>query len=108
MNIQLKQKIIDAIMYIDQYCKLIMLGKYDLTDRYILVLTTSFSTLIPEIIKTYNEYELLKNEDSYVWVKLLGRILEALSSDDDFRKVDVLMIEMRQQLTRYMEYMEQE
>lgn len=108
MEEQLKQQINDTISYIDQYCKLIMLGKYDYAKQYMVVLTSSFKTVIPEIIKSYSDSDVLTDKDSYKWVTLLGRILDALSSDDDFKKIDILMIETTQELTKYMEYWEQE
>lgn len=104
---RLKKDITNTIIYIDQYCRLIMLGKYDHANELMSALTASFSKIIPQILISYKDIEALQNDDGSVWKLQLGRILEALETDDDFKKLDILMYETKQLLVEYLSYLEQ-
>ena len=82
-----------TVYKINKYCDLLILGNTQYADRYILVLSDAFTTVMPKIMNAYNEVDSLKNEDSSVWGFILKRIFEVLKGDDDMMKIDVLKLE---------------
>ena len=88
---------------INKYCDLLLLGSVDYADRYILVLSDAFTTVMPKIMSAYSEFDFLKNEDSSIWGIQLKRIFDALNSEDDMLKLDVLKLETVEILVMFLE-----
>lgn len=90
---ELKEEIAFTGYKINKYCDLLLLGKTAYADRFVPVLTDAFSSVMPKIMKAYGEVECLKGEDSSIWAIQLKHIFDALDSDDDLKKIDVLKLE---------------
>lgn len=78
---------------INEYCDLLLLGKTEVADNFVSVVTDALSSVVPKILRAYSEVESLREEDSSIWGFQLKRILSAMSSDDDIKKIDVLKLE---------------
>ncbi len=103
---QLRREILAAIMKINQYCDFVILGSYDHADAYIPFLIDEFRLIIPQIIMAYDEIDILKGKNISIWTEMLKRSMEALSSDDDFIKQDILRTEMIECLNAFVECLE--
>lgn len=90
---ELKKEIELTGYKINKYCDFLLLGKNEHADKYVLVLSDAFSSVMPMIIGAYGELDCLKGEDGTIWKIQLERIYECLNSDDDMRKIDVLKFE---------------
>ena len=90
----------DTIAIIDQYCDLLILDD-DNAERYISRLTNAFSVIMPRLVASYEG----DDEDSaYMreyWIDQLKRILDALTSDDTFLKLDILKYETKENLKEF-------
>ncbi len=96
---QLKNNIIIVISYIDQYCSLKIIGRNEMADKCIPVITAMLKEIIPEIIKSAEKERLLTEQDPGIWVMLLKNIVDAISGDDDFIKID-----MFEYMAEYLKY----
>lgn len=103
---QLKRDIYALIMEINQYCDFVLLSKYTHAEEYMVLLIQFMSTVVPQIIKSYDELDILKNLDRMVWAIQLKRILDAMQCDDDYVRIDVLKIEMIDMLQWYLNCVE--
>ena len=99
----IRREIIKTILKIEQYCRLLLIGKYDVARQYMPELVSSFSTLIPDIIRLYDEEAVLKDLDSSIWLDILNRVMEVIGTEDDFRQIDVLRMEMEECLKEYLD-----
>lgn len=93
---------------INKYCDLLLLGNDARADRFVLVLSEAFSSLIPKIIQAYDHLDCLRGEDSSIWLFQLKRILEALDSNDDMKRVDILKLETVENLKILLEALDQQ
>ncbi len=93
---------------INKYCDLLIFGRTKVADHFVLVLNDAFQSVMPKIIKAYDEVECLKGEDSSIWIEQLKRIIDVLASDDDVRKIEVLKFETIENFKILMEVLEQQ
>ncbi len=77
-----------SIMHIEQYCRLKVIGKDDMAEQYVPVITGKLNEIIPKLIKARSEREDTDYVDPAMWAMMLKRIIDAMGTDDDFIKID--------------------
>ena len=93
---QLRNQVNTAVMHIEEFLSLLIIGRNEMADRYVPVITRLLNDIIPKIIKYTGKDELSASQDSAIWVQLLKNVIDAMESDDGFVIVDAYkdMVEM--------------
>lgn len=111
MNKELKSKIEETNVLIEQYALLLMRDKEKLAGTVLSEITSLLLAVIPRIVSSYENILLEgmenKQNDMEYWVNQMGRITEVIQGRDSFAKIDVLYMETRENLILYVKMMDE-
>ena len=102
---QLRNQINMVVMYIEEYLSLLIIGRNEMAEQYVPVITQLLNEIIPKIMKSNGDGKLQTSQDPVIWVQLLKNVIDAMGSDDGFMVIDAYK-DMAEMLRYYMNNME--
>ncbi len=102
---QLRNQVYTTVMHIEEYLSLLIIGRNEMAEQYVPVITRLLNDIIPKIIKYTGNDELSASQDQAIWVQLLKNVIDAMGSNDDFVIIDAYK-DMSEMLGYYINSME--
>ena len=102
---QLVNQINMVVIHIEEYLSFLIIGRNEMAERYVPVITQFLNEIIPKIMKGNGDGKLQTSQDPVIWVQLLKNVIDAMGSDDGFLVIDAYK-DMAEMLKYYMNSME--
>lgn len=100
---ELQVKVDELIQSLNNYKTLILMCQTEKVEMYFEEIATILTDVVPKVIESYDRKELENvREDKEYWLSQLDRIVDALNSDDDLFKIDVLFYETAENMKLYL------